>query len=329
MNSSTSESARLNERRIRAEAGAWIAKLHGLDRTLALEEALRQWLAENPLHAREFELATDVWNDSGHLPAPARPVPERSRLRLESRFLRPVIAVAVGCLIVLGLFTYPWNDAALTTRVGEQKIVTLVDGTRVTLNTDSRLLLHYDKKARTVELKSGEAFFDVAHDVRWPFVVEAGDRKIIAMGTSFIVRRTDQDKAAVTVTLLEGRVAVAPLTTPDVLPAKLLPEVILLTPRERLRTSVAQRPMIERASADESTGWMRGELMFAGTPLHKAAEEFNRYNAVKIKIGSAELANIPVGGVFRISDSISFARAVAESHGLRLIARDEEILLDR
>lgn len=329
MNSFAPESARLDRRRIRAEAGAWIAKLHGPDRTPVLDAALRRWLAESPAHAKEFELATDVWNESSGLPGgPPRSVPVTGWLWRPNPLFQPLAAVATVCLLIAGWLAYSWYDSRVATGIGEQKTVTLVDGTRVTLNTNSRLLVRYDQRVRRVVLSSGEAYFNVAHNEHWPFVVEAGDQKIVALGTSFVVRRTDPDRDSVTVTLLEGRVAVAPLTDPDVLPAKALPEVTLLSPGERLRTRAAKRVTIEPASIDQSTGWMRGQLMFDDAPLREAADEFNRYSSVKIKIGSAEVAKIPVGGVFRLGDSTSFARAVAESHNLRLIAQGDELLLE-
>jgi len=321
--------ARLDRRRIRAEAGAWIAKLHGPDRTPILEAALRRWLAENPAHAKEFELATDVWNESSGLPSTSpKPIPLTGWFQRHIPLLQPLTALAAVCLIIAGWFGYAWYDSCITTGIGEQKTVTLVDGTRVTLNTDTRLLVRYDQRVRRIVLSSGEAYFNVAHNEHWPFVVEVGDQKIVALGTSFMVRRTDPDRESVVVTLLEGRVAVAPLTEPDLLPVKPLPEVTLLSPGERLRTRTAKRATIESASIDQSTGWMHGQLMFDETPLREAVNEFNRYSSVKIKIGSAEVAKIPVGGVFRLGDSTSFARAVAEAHSLRLVAQGDEILLE-
>jgi transmembrane sensor len=62
---SSGERSRAEKRKVRAEAAAWLARLHGPDRGPTLEAGLRRWLAEHPLHAREFELATDLWDESG------------------------------------------------------------------------------------------------------------------------------------------------------------------------------------------------------------------------------------------------------------------------
>ena len=58
---------------IRAEAAAWVARLHGSGRTASLETALRTWLAASPVHARAFELATEAWELGGAVPAAALP----------------------------------------------------------------------------------------------------------------------------------------------------------------------------------------------------------------------------------------------------------------
>jgi transmembrane sensor len=177
-----------------------------------------------------------------------------------------------------------------------------------------------------VVLKSGEAYFNVAHERR-PFVVLVGERKVIAVGTSFLVRREDIADSALTVTLIEGRVAIAPLSAPDVLPPNPLPEITLLSAGKRLRLGSAAQPKIDVPSMDSETAWMRGQLIFDNTPLREAVAEFNRYNALQIKIAVGPAGDIPVGGVFRISDAASFATAVAQSHELRLVRVGNEVLL--
>ena len=80
------------------------------------------------------------------------------------------------------------------------------------------MLLQYDDRVRKVTLARGEALFDVAKQSARPFVVVIGERKVIAIGTSFLVRREESGAPAYAVTLVEGRVAVEPLSGPDVLP---------------------------------------------------------------------------------------------------------------
>jgi transmembrane sensor len=324
----TSESDHSSLRRARAEAAAWMAKLHGPARTATVESAWRHWLAESPEHAHAWELATEAWAFSEDLPAalPLRSIPTRSR-RLRIVLFRPVTVAAVLCVALVCVAIQFLGRSSVTTVLGEQRTLTLPDGSRVELNTNSRLNLEFDDRTRTVVLETGEAYFNVAHERR-PFVVIAGPRKIIAVGTSFLVRRDEVADNSVTVTLIEGRVAVAPVSAPDVLPSGPTAGISLLSPGKRLRTGQHSSPKIDSPSVDKETAWMRGQLIFDETPLREAILEFNRYSAVQIKVASREVGDIPVGGVFRIGDSSSFAAAVAESHALRLTRRDQELVLE-
>lgn len=313
--------------RARAEAATWLAKLHGNSRNAVVESAWRQWMAEHPEHVKAWELATDAWSESGDLPftLPRRSI-SSAPIAFGYRLLLPIMAAAA--LVVLGVWAIQYlGKAAITTALGEQRTLNLPDGTRVELNTQSRLVVRFDDHARTVVLTSGEAYFNVAHEVR-PFVVVAGTRKVIAVGTSFLVRREEHADNAMTVTLIEGRVAVAPVSAANALPAAPTPEVVVLSAGKRFKAAQHAVPTIDTPSIDKETAWMRGQLIFDSTPLRDAAAEFNRYNTFQIRISSREAGDIPVGGVFRTGDSASFAAAVAQAHNLKLITRDNELLLE-
>jgi transmembrane sensor len=311
--------------RAQAEAAAWIALLHSPERNPTIETALRAWIAANPLHAAAWETATDLWNETGALP---RRIP-RQRLWRERQPLvyKPVLILAALCLIAAVGFIQYSSRSTVSTAIGEQRVLSLDDGTRVELNTDSRLRVTFDHNTRTVVLDSGEAYFQVAHERR-PFVVVAGERKIVALGTAFTVRRDESVVEALTVTLLEGRVAVASVQQ-SVGPSNAgQADVVVLNPGQRLRARPKTRPTVDTPSIDKATGWMRGQLIFDHTPLREAAAEFSRYNKIKITVASPQAAEIPIGGVFRIGDSRSFARAVAASNDLKVIIRGDELVLE-
>jgi len=322
----TSESDDATLTRAQAEAAAWMAVLHSPERNAALEEGLRRWIAADPLHAATWEMATDLWNETGDLPRriPRRRAPERARRK---PVIRPLFAVAALCLLALGGFVQYSLTSAVATSVGEQRTLNLDDGTRVELNTNTRLRVKFDRQTRTVILQSGEAYFQVAHEHR-PFIVIAGERKIQALGTTFTVRRDETSDDAVTVTLIEGRVAVAPLNADNLAAPAPSPAVTVLKAGQRLRTRPNTQPTVDVPSIDKATGWMRGQLIFDHTPLREAAAEFSRYNKIKITVASPTAAAIPIGGIFRIGDSKSFARAVAASYDLKVTQRGDELVLE-
>ncbi|HEY6925265.1 MAG TPA: FecR domain-containing protein [Steroidobacteraceae bacterium] len=307
--------------RAQTEAAAWIAVLHSSERSAEVEAGLKRWIAADPLHANVWEVATDVWTDTANLP---RRIPQ-PRARARNRFMRPLLAIAVLCLVVAGITLPGLLPMRISTGVGEQRNLSLQDGTRVELNTNTQLLVRFDHHARTVTLESGEAYFQVAHELR-PFNVVAGERRIQALGTAFTVRRDKTTDEAVTVTLIEGRVTV---DTNAASPASRAAEMrLLLNPGQRLRLHGHAAPTLDSPSMEKTTAWMQGQLTFDHTPLREAVDELNRYSTFKIRVASALVGSIPIGGIFGISDSRSFAHAVADTYDLRLVQRQSEILLD-
>lgn len=325
MSPSCCEGSSVQKRKVRAEAAAWLARLHGPNRTPALEKGLRRWLAEDSLHAREFELATDVWNETGGHPG-GLPRPHQGA-RLARVFIPALAATAAALLLGSWWLVQALGPTSLSTGIGDQKTVMLGDGSRITLNTDTQLSVQYGNAMRIVTLKYGEAYFDVVHNPTRPFIVRAGERKVIDLGTRFVVNRTGSASDPLTVTVIEGRVAVAPADTPDISPPQLNAHVHIVSAGHLFGFHPDAVPTIRNISVDEATAWLNGQLIFDGTSLVDAAEQLNRYNAMKIRVMSSQAATIPVGGVFRIGDSLSFARAVAAANHLRLITEQHELVL--
>lgn len=202
----------------RAEAAAWITRLHGPERTEETEAGFRRWLAERPENAAEFEGLTEVWSLVGGLPARGAPRmtkwngSELARDESDSprKSLAPILAYAAVAVLAIGTLLFGahrfWVAPVYSTAVGEQRIIMLRDGTRVWLNSDTQLRSVYNSNERRVQLEHGEAFFEVVHDPKAPFVVAAGEHQVTALGTSFVVRR---ESSQTEVTLVEGKVAVA------------------------------------------------------------------------------------------------------------------------
>jgi transmembrane sensor len=307
-----------------AEAGVWIARLNGPN-TESAKKGLRRWLAESKAHQRAFDLATDVWDEAGtvrgcaaaHL-IRAKPLPRRV---LYAR--ATVSAAAVAILAVAGSVLY-FHRAGVTTGVGEQRLVTLEDGSRILLNTSTHLVVKYDQYARRVDLEIGEALFDVAKNPHRPFVVTAGGREVTALGTSFDVRR---DGPQVTVTLLEGKVTVAPAADMTGTSMPLPAEIQVLNPGQRLTFATGRAPRLDRPQIQKITDWQRGQVSLDNLSLSDAVAEMNRYSIVQLKVERPEAAALRVSGVFRAGDSMSFARAVSQTYGLIPVERENAILL--
>jgi transmembrane sensor len=322
---------------IAAEAAVWVARLHGPSRTRQMEQEFLAWQTTSPAHREAFERCTDVWQDIPRIGlatayeggAAARAAAAGSRRPRFEAALRWITASAVAGAVAAGaVVLMHWRgENAYSTKVGEQRLVVLEDGSRMLLNTDTRLRVDFGSAQRTVEVRNGEAFFEVAKDPRRPFVVRVAGTEVVAVGTAFAVRYAPAAHAAdeLTVTLVEGQVNVRPASrksrgalAPDRPVAMKAGERLQLDrqPRDAVVPVVARmdRPDVQRVMA-----WKRSETVFDDTSLTDAVSEMNRYNRTPIVLldglGSSGLR---VSGLYRTDDSVGFANAVAALHGLSL-----------
>lgn len=307
-------------REVVAEAAAWITRLHGSRRTPEVEAGFRDWLAADEQHARTFEDMTELWDTVPSVSAP--PVPRVQRWQ-PPRHSTQRWGMAAMLIVLAGLSwaSYHWLRAPVyATAIGEQRIVNLDDGSRVSINSRTQLSLAYSEAERRVVLDQGEVFFEVAHDSSRPFVVVAGGREVTAIGTSFVVRH---EAGVTSVVLLEGKVAVAERDQKTQTP-------VMLIAGERIRfESEHASPDIDRPAVDTVASWRRGQVMLDETLLSEAVAEMNRYDKKQIVIDDDTIASLPVSGVYRTGDSLGFARMAARMYGIECSERDGRIHLHR
>ena len=316
------------DQRIHADAAAWVTQLHGPDRDTNLEARVRRWMAEDRRHAAAFESVTEAWQQSGNVPwHPLQRVSESERGRKRVRTAGAALAGMAALCAALACTIYLLRDDTLATGPSEQRIVDLTDGSQVTLNANSRVVIQYNDRVRQITLTTGEALFDVVKDRLRPFVVVAGHRKVIAIGTSFEVRREESAGSTFAVTLVEGHVAIEPISSPDSLPNSSSNGVTLLNPGERLRFAGATNESLDSPSIERVTAWRRGQLIFDNTSLGEAAAEFNRYGTRKLAIDGAAVQNLRVCGVFKISYPYRFAQSMAGIYNLQITVRRKTITL--
>lgn len=310
-----------------AEASAWLARLQGPMRSAAVEEAFRAWLAGDPAHARAYARVADIWDV---IPGAARldrekvaTVPRRRRPR-QGVWPAAAAACVVVVLVVAG-FVWLWPRAPVyRTAAGEVKVVTLRDGTRITLNTNTRLIVDYSEHERRIRLERGEAMFEDVEDPRRPFIVAADGHQVRALGTAFQVHINPESLA---VTLIEGKVAVS-RGTPAKGRAKPAAATVL-QPGERLILRAGGRATLDRPSIKSLTAWQRGEVVFDNVTLAYAINELNRYGGMPVRLGDPTLANMRVSGVFTVHDPAEFAKAIAKLRHLHVVRSEQSIVIVR
>jgi transmembrane sensor len=308
---------------VRREAAAWIARLHDEQQGANLNAAFQKWICESDEHRRAFDRMTHAWEQAGKIRLRARDEFQSIRAPQSYRFF-PWAALAATLVLVIGTAVYYSHDNALVTGVGQQRVRVLEDGTRVVLNTDTRIEVNYDKSLRRVRLVRGEAWFEVAKRPTWPFVVNVDDQEIRALGTSFIVRHDDVQDFSVT--LVDGRISVTPIPKSD-REASQAPRILI--PGERLTAAPHQEPAVDRPELSRVTAWQHGRVEFEETPLAEAATEMNRYNTRHVKIVDPEVARLRIGGVFRAADSAEFVKVVTAAFALQAEQNGADIVLSR
>lgn len=318
--------------RVRAEAAAWLAGLRRPNRASELEGRFRRWLAESEVNRIAWQRQSDAWELAGGLILryQSRRISRSRRIeRLAQpadeprRLLFAAVAVLSAALVALALaWIISSRPGSVTTALGERRVAVLPDGSRVTLNTDTRLIVRYDQRARRVLLIRGEALFDVIKGERRPFIVVAGPREIRALGTAFEVRRNAGGEIAVT--LIEGRISIVPIGGRRPAPDGM---AVLESPGERMTFAPQRAPVIDHPVLRQLIAWQNGDVVFNGTTLPDAAREMNRYSERHIRIGDPALASLRIGGLFQAGDSMEFARAVAETFGLDLREEGTTVVL--
>ncbi len=339
------ESKRRSDERIAAEAADWFLQFHdNADRPVD-HAAFAEWLTRSPAHVEEFLEVSALWStigmsgSSGYRPADliAAAKAERARdkvVQLDSPpglatysssgrarrrgMRRWMVATAaslfVGLAVWLAFVTSRWGTEYATT-VGEQRSITLADGSVVFLNTDSGVRVRFGKVDRHIDLLRGEARFQVASDPRRPFVVATTDAMIRALGTIFNVA---MDHEGTQVAVIEGRVELreraadaAEHIARTAPPPDSRMDVALLKKRHsRIELAAGQRAAVTAqgiepdvgASIDSVNAWTQRRLVLRDRTLAEVVLQFNRYRRQPLVVDDPALAGLRVSGTFDLSD---------------------------
>jgi transmembrane sensor len=283
---------------VRAEAAAWLARLHADDRSAADEHAFRAWLAEDAVRRQAFEAVTAMWESAGALTA--EPLAPRAPALSPSR--RGALVFGAGTLVAAGATAIAWQSAyagVYETEVGEQKHVVLADGTQAFLDTDTRIRADYDDELRKISLDRGRCDFHVMPTDARPFVVDAADQRIVADHTIFDVRR---DGNRISVVCLQGAALVVG--------RQVNANRRSLSQGQRLVATPAAFH-VDKPNLAPLVAWQTGQAMFDNETLADAVAEMNRYSSVKLRIDDPAVARMWISGVYRVGDNSAFARSVA------------------
>jgi len=341
---------------IEETATRWFAKRESGTWTEADQAEFDAWLAASTAHRIQYLRVEAAWNHTARLKAlgagvAAGTIPPRGAWGdarffdgLKGRgpdareakgagrparvFTRFAVATAAALLVfAVGVYGYTRYFNAgdhYTTPIGGIDTVALNDGSRVILNTDTSIRVSLGEHERRIQLDKGEAFFDVAQDKARPFVVYAGEKRVMAIGTKFSVRREQED---IRVVVTEGRVKVASSSEPQLI-ARTAASIFLDAGAiaRTQESEVLVRPDAAQ-EAEKLLSWRGGYVNFEDMALADAVAEFNRYNARKIFIEDPAIAGLRLSGNFRANNTDAFLWLIQNGFPITVEQGDDKVVL--
>ena len=339
-----------DRRTIDDEAAQWVWRLDAEDASPEMQADYQAWLGADARHREAIDEYSKVWrrlDDLAALKSDSKVrtvrhgVDEEERQRrfpVPLRWVRLGAAATLLCAAVLVTYHFghpkPLPLAAsesYATAIGQQRTVELADGSVVEMNTNSIIDIDFTASERVVRLSRGEVHFVVAKNPDRPFLVEAGDTWVRAVGTAFSVHVMPQAPVQVLVTEGEVEVTKVPASAKDrVSPGavyleagaedqvppeavyleagaedRVLPGAIYLEAGESLGSDAdaPQRVVaVSRAEIEKELAWRNGMLVFEGDPLELVVEELSRYTQARFVIVDDSIRQRRVGGHFKTDD---------------------------
>ncbi|UUO22718.1 DUF4974 domain-containing protein [Colwellia sp. M166] len=328
----------LNDKKsVQEQANLWITRLDkGLSR--AEKQQLIAWINQDESHYAALNKISFLWSDLATRHELSGLFSHKAETKSQNDyFMKGLLAAGLACVALLtaNLFSdvnkiwpssqHHVNPALAyqkySSQYGEQKQLTLDDGSIVELNTNTVIEVAYSKLQRKITLIRGEAKFDVAKDKNRPFTVVSGHNSFTALGTIFNVQRDNISSAELLVK--EGRVLIAEANapvdkllnaintpieqnSPHLNPALRSPSnnnIISAGEKVAIANDIAsEKQSLSAQEVKQELAWQQGILIFDGEPLKQVLKEVQRYNTIKFMPIDNDLAKLRVSGYFKTND---------------------------
>lgn len=280
------------------EAAEWLMRLSENDLSDSERAEWERWKVSSPERGRAWSRAQLLQSKLGGLPSSLamsaldRPSnPERRAALGKLALLLAVMPVGWG---TWKLVESQQGSAHYRTAVGKQRELTLADGSRITLNTDTAIDVLFDTQQRLIHLREGEILVQTAPDTaprHRPFLVSTRQGQMQALGTRFTVRELSPRTH---LAVLEGAVKVVLADSSQTAP---------LIVNAGQRTDFSSQTFGALNSADRYVGaWAQGLLMADKMRLADFVTELTRYRRGFVRCDPT-IADLRISGAFPISDT--------------------------
>lgn len=283
------------------KAVEWLVALQSGGSAQETQLAFQHWLRQHPDHARAWDHIESV---NARMQGLAAPIAARTALTVPASGSqvanRRQAIKALTVVLFAGGATWaaqshlPWRrwSADVQTAVGERRTLTLDDGTRVALNTDSAVNLRFNAAERRLQLVMGEILVTTAPDPLQParpFVVATAQGEVRPVGTRFALRQLGE---ACQVDVFDGAVQIHPVAAL---------QSLQLQAGQRARFTETRIDAIT-ATRESDTAWSQGMIVANGTHLADFLAELERYRRGQI-LCDAAVAGLRVSGTFPLQNT--------------------------
>jgi transmembrane sensor len=307
-------------------ASDWVQRLHtATDEPAALAEEWSRWCNADSRNALAFDRMQRLWDGFSNARNTSRVPPKQARILGARTGLLTLAAIALLAVGATAWYFLRYADSReLSTAVGEQRPLSLADGTLLVLAPDSRVRTHFTLTHRDVSLLRGQAYFAVAHNRNRPFVVHVDSLTVTAIGTAFDVRRAPNRTV---VTVSEGRINVSPDIGASDAGARTVGETIRAGVGERVTFSgSAHRLSVAVVDPVIAEAWRDGTLQFVGEPLEEVVGAVNRYTARPLLVAPA-LRQVRFTGTVSPAHIPEWLNALEQIYAVDIVPGVDETLI--
>ncbi len=294
------------------------------------ERRIVEWVDKDPVNEKTFNAERNIYNTM--LMMEGAEIEEQSIIRSPKmhrmpRWAKELMRTAAAVILTAGVGYYFYAglerrfdvaDNSISVPTGQQLDLTLPDGTAVTVNGATTITYPavFAKNERRIRL-SGEAYFEVTHDKKHPFIIETSNYDVEVLGTEFNVEAYENSGEFVT-SLVDGKVRVSGNGDSG--------ESVTLSPNQQARLANG-RLVVERIPEYEKFLWRDGLIAFNRAALPEIMELFEKYYGFRIVYNVDALPAVTFSGKIRISEGVDHAMWALQQNASFKYEKDTENMI--
>jgi transmembrane sensor len=286
------------------EAMVWVTRLTSGESSPEDHERFRHWRDQSEMHRQALHQARSVWHMLGDA------LPKVDQLRVaraaKRRRMQYALPLAASLLLMVGLNKDAFStwQYDLVTAAGEQRALTLSDGSRIVMSGNSAVDLNFQKGARAIELVRGEVLFKVRHDAKRAFLVRAGDGTYRDIGTVFSIKRRG---ASSSIVVSEGLVQ-----------ANVGKTTALISAGQAMSIAKGRLGAVRGFNASSELAWVRGRLIFTDQSLNEIFAALDPHYAGHVIVLNRNVGRVRLSASIELDHVDEWLDALRTTNGIRV-----------